>query len=334
MRRGSRSTIARTRSAGDRRAGPTGCWPVRRTYRSTPSAYTSVAVVTCPPVTCSGAAYSGVSAAPPSRVSALASADLRLPPLGIPLEQLGDPEVEQLDLPIDPDEHVRRLDVAVHDQVGVRVGDSLQHIEEQAETGLDSQRMFAAVAVDAQTVHVLEDEIRLARRRHPRIDEVRDVRVGEPGENVAFAPEPLFAGAPQQREVQQLDRRAPFEAAVAALGQPHAAHAALTDSRDQAVGAEGLPLQRPRQRPRAAVKRPVPGNVNRGPRRARRAARSRSAPSAASRAPMDASQGARRSAAISSASSRYGLTARQRSGLSAGMRPHEVGLASAIARCR
>ena len=176
---------------------------------------------------------------------------LRPPPLGVPLEQLGDPEVEQLDLPIDPDQHVGRLDVAVHDQVGVCVSDRLQHVEEQAETGLDSQRVFAAVAVDAQAVHVLEDEIRLARRRHARIDEVRDVRVGEAGENVAFAPEPLFAGAPEQREVQQLDRRAPFEAAVAALGQPHAAHPALTDSRDQAVRAEGLPLQR-RQRPRAA----------------------------------------------------------------------------------
>ena len=175
---------------------------------------------------------------------------LRMPPLGIPLEQLGDPEVEQLDLPIDPDQHVGRLDVAVHDQVGVRVGDSLQHIEEQAETGLDSQRMFAAVTVDAEAVHVLEHEVRLARRRHSRIDEVRDVRVGEPGENVALAPEPLFAGAPQQREVQQLDRRAPFEAAVAALGQPHAAHAALTDPRDQAVRTEGLPLQRRQRRAR------------------------------------------------------------------------------------
>ena len=132
----------------------------------------------------------------------------------------------------------------MHDQVRVGVGDGLQHVEEETETGLDPQRVLVAIAVDALTVHVLEDEIRLARSRHARIDEVRDVRVGEPGENVAFAPESLFAGAAHQRDVQQLDRRASFEAAVASLRQPHAAHPALTDTRRQPVGAEGLAGQR------------------------------------------------------------------------------------------
>jgi hypothetical protein len=49
----------------------------------------------------------------------------------IALEQLGNPEVEQLDLAADADEHVGRLDVAVHDQVGVCVGDGLEHVEKQ-----------------------------------------------------------------------------------------------------------------------------------------------------------------------------------------------------------
>ena len=94
--------------------------------------------------------------------------------------------------------------------------------------------VLVAVAVDGLTVDVLEDEIRLARRRHARIDEARDVRVRDPGEDVAFAPEPLLAGAAHQRDVQQLDRRAPLEAAVAALGQPDAAHPALADESDAA----------------------------------------------------------------------------------------------------
>ena len=50
--------------------------------------------------------------------------------------------------------------------------------------------------------------------------------------------------AAHERDVQQLDRGASFEAAVAALGQPHAAHAALADARDQTVRAEGLSRQR------------------------------------------------------------------------------------------
>ena len=60
-----------------------------------PSAWTSVAVVTTPPVSCSGAANSGVKARPPSRVSADASARSL-----VLLEELGDPEVEELDLAV------------------------------------------------------------------------------------------------------------------------------------------------------------------------------------------------------------------------------------------
>ena len=157
----------------------------------------------------------------------------------------------------------------------------------------------------------------------------------QPGEDVAFAPEPLFARAAHQRDVQQLDRGASFEAAVAALGQPDAAHPALADPRDQPVGAEGLPRQRERQR---RVRRQRHGAFQKarlvhglvlGEQRPqiggeRRVPRADATPATA----------ARSSVAISSASSRYGLTARQRSGLSGGMRPHAIGPASAIARCR
>ena len=94
-------------------------------YSSTPSAYTSVAAVTSPPVTCSGAAYSGVSIDAPSRVSAVTS------PAGFTFQQLGDAEIEQLDLAVRAHQHVGRLDVAVHDQIRVRVGDGGQHVQEQ-----------------------------------------------------------------------------------------------------------------------------------------------------------------------------------------------------------
>ena len=186
-------------------------------------------MVTCAPVTCSGAAYSGVSAPPPSRVSALASAGSAVPDCGVALEQLGDTEVEQLDLTSDADEHVGRLEVAVNNQVGMRVRDRLQHIEEETETGVDVQPVLVAIVVDALALHVLEHQVRVARLRYTRIDKVGNVRMREPREDVALAPEALFAGAAHQRDVQQLDRRTSFEAAIAALGEPDAAHAALAD---------------------------------------------------------------------------------------------------------
>ena len=93
-------------------------------------------------------------------------------------------------------------------------------------------------------VDVLEHEIRLAGRRDAGVDEVRDARVAQPGEDGAFAREPLFAGAADQRDVQQLDRGASLEAAVAALGEPHAAQPALSDMRHQPVGADHLTRER------------------------------------------------------------------------------------------
>ena len=48
-----------------------------------------------------------------------------------------------------------------------------------------------------------------------------------------------FAGAADQRGIQQLQRRLAFETAVAALRQPDAAHPAVADRRDQPIGADG-----------------------------------------------------------------------------------------------
>ena len=62
----------------------------------------------------------------------------------------------------------------------------------QPETGLDAQPLLVAIAVDALTVDMLEDEIGLAGWRHAGVDEVRDVRMGEPGEDGPFAPEPVL----------------------------------------------------------------------------------------------------------------------------------------------
>ena len=45
----------------------------------------------------------------------------------------------------------------------------------------------------------------------------------------ALAPESLFACAIDERDIQQFDGRASFEAAVAPFGEPHAAGPALAD---------------------------------------------------------------------------------------------------------
>ena len=159
-------------------------------------------------------------------------------------EQLGDAEVEQLHLAVGRHQDVRRLQVAVDDQVGVGVRDRRLHVEEQPDAVLDAEPLVVAVAIDVPAVDVLEDQVRLAGPRYAGVDQPRDVRVRQPREDVAFAPEPVLAFPPEERGVQQLDRGPALEAAVAALGQPDAAHSALVDRRHQRVWADRLAGQR------------------------------------------------------------------------------------------
>ncbi len=189
-----------------------------------------------PPVTCSGAAYCGVSTDAPSRVSAVRVARRLVRLVG--LDQLGDAEVEQLHLAVARDEHVRRLQVAVDDQVRVRVRDGREHVEQQPQPRVDAQRSPIAIFVEALAVDVFQHEERLAGRRDARIDEMRDVRMREPREDAAFAPEARFARAADERRVQEFHRGAAFEAAVAAFREPDRAHAALADERHEPVRAD------------------------------------------------------------------------------------------------
>src|SRR6187402_1104202 len=71
-----------------------------------------------------------------------------------------------------------------------------------------------------------------------------DSRMAQPRENVAFAAEPLFASASDERHVEQLDCGAALEPSVTAFREPDAAGAALAERRDELVRAEHLPCER------------------------------------------------------------------------------------------
>ena len=160
------------------------------------------------------------------------------------LPQLGQAEVDDLGAARVGDHDVGRLEVAVDHQIGMRVSDGVEDVDEQADPAVDVEGEALAVAVDVLAFDVLEDQVGLAHRGHAGIDQVRDVRVGQLRQDAALAREPLFAGAADERDVQQLHRSAALVAAVAALGQPHRAHAAAAERRDQRVGADAQPLLR------------------------------------------------------------------------------------------
>src|SRR5206468_5093357 len=128
---------------------------------------------------------------------------------------LGDAEVEELHRTIVRDQHIRRLDIAMHDQVGVRVRDRGENIEKQTQTRVYVKPPAVAIVVDAFALDEVQDEVRLPSRRDARVDQSGDVRVREPREEVPFAAETLLAGPPDQRGVQELDRNLALEPAVA-----------------------------------------------------------------------------------------------------------------------
>ncbi len=138
-------------------------------------------------------------------------------------------EVQKLDLAVRIDEHVGRFDVPMHDQVGMRMSNGREHVEEQTQARLDVEVLAVAVTVDLLALDVLEHEIGLTRRRYARVDQTRNVRMCKAGQNAALAPEALFPGTADEAGVQELQCRLPLEAPVAAPGEPDIAHAPLAD---------------------------------------------------------------------------------------------------------
>jgi hypothetical protein len=86
------------------------------------------------------------------------------------VQQLRDPEVEELHLARAGDEHVARLEVAVQNEILMRMVDGGAHLAKQSKPAGDVEPLSVAVLRDRQAIDVLEDEILGAahpRRRHP-----------------------------------------------------------------------------------------------------------------------------------------------------------------------
>src|SRR5215207_3921907 len=89
--------------------------------------------------------------------------------------------------------------------------------------------MLIAVAIDRHSLHVLHGEPRRAVFRDASVDQRRDIRVGEPRENLAFvekAPLHVWVG---ERRAGELEGHLVVKLIVVALRQVDRAHAAAAD---------------------------------------------------------------------------------------------------------
>ena len=105
------------------------------------------------------------------------------------LEDLRDPEVEQLGVTLSGDEHVARLEIAVDDVMVVGVLHGVDHTQTEPDSFGRVQPVLVGVAIDRRAGHVLHHEVRQAVRRRAAIEERRDVRMVERGENLTLVPE-------------------------------------------------------------------------------------------------------------------------------------------------
>ena len=162
--------------------------------------------------------------------------------LGVRLvEELRDAEVEQLGHAVGRDEDVRRLDVAVDDEVAVGVGDGLGDGAKQPQPLAEAEAALVAILRDGLAVDELHREVGLAFGRDATVEESGDVRVLEAGEDLALLQEAAEDLVAAHARPDQLERDPLLELPVGALGEVDRAHPALPERADDAVRPHRLP---------------------------------------------------------------------------------------------
>ena len=141
------------------------------------------------------------------------------------LEQLGDAEVEQAHQARIGNQNVRRLQVAVHHQIGMGVLNCLQYFLKQPQARANVQPMVIAILGDRLAFDILQRQIRLPLRGHACIVEARDACILKPRQNVALPREPVRQRLAIQVEERKLESHLAFQRTVRAHGEPDHTHA-------------------------------------------------------------------------------------------------------------
>ena len=155
-----------------------------------------------------------------------------------PFQELGDPEVQQLHLAGARHQHVGRFDVAVHDEVCVRVRHRGEELQEKGKPGLRREALFVAEMIQPGAVDVLQHQVGMSRVGNAGVDEAPDIGMGEAAQRAALTAEPLGTGPVRQRVAQQLDGDFGVVAPVVPAAEPHAAHSPLAERAHEHVGAD------------------------------------------------------------------------------------------------
>src|SRR5690606_21111301 len=154
-----------------------------------------------------------------------------------PVEQLGDAEIQALDLRPGRrlrDEDVGWLQIAMHDEIAVGVLHGKTNLLEEMQALIDRQSLRVAVLCDRHALDVLHDEVGQTIFRHACVEQAGNAGMLEASENSPFSEEPLELGAGRETAVaHHLERSALTH--ILPLDQVYGAHPALPDFPQDAV---------------------------------------------------------------------------------------------------
>ncbi len=144
------------------------------------------------------------------------------------VQQLGDAEVEQARLVVGLHQHVARLQVAMDDQLRMRVRHRPAQLEEQLEPRAQ-RRIALQPFAQSDAVDQFHREPRASALVDAAVDEQGDVRMTQAAEHLALAAELGLHCAAVHAEPDALERDLLHEAAFDALGEPDRSHAAAAE---------------------------------------------------------------------------------------------------------
>jgi hypothetical protein len=155
-------------------------------------------------------------------------------------QDLGDAEVEEFHAARGIDQQVRRLEIAMHDEVAMRQIDRLRNGEDQPDARCEIGADALAPGVDRLALHELQYEIRPPVRRDPAVEKAGDVRMLEARQDLALAQEAAQHRVRVHAALEELERHRLLEVTVGALGLPDLAHAAAPEKPLQAIGPDAV----------------------------------------------------------------------------------------------
>ena len=102
------------------------------------------------------------------------------------VQQLGDAEIKQPHATAGIDHDVGRFQIAMHDQIAVRVVDGFAHLAKQLQSFAERQRFRVCVADQVNAFHELHRHVRPSIGRYPAVDQPGNSRVMQSGEDASL----------------------------------------------------------------------------------------------------------------------------------------------------